>query len=111
MIVCFLSRLPVAPAPATSMIVTTYHDFGLLWWVICPVCPTQSRDITSLAWSRTCGGGRWGGLGGGWGGLGGGWGGLGGGWGGLGGGWGVLEGGVAGVRGAVAGGQGGLRVG
>src|SRR5215472_3967105 len=67
MIVCFLSRLPVAPAPATSMIVTTYHDFGLLWWVICPVCPTQSRDITSLAWSRTCGGGRWGGLGGGWG--------------------------------------------
>src|SRR5215472_1449087 len=77
MIFCFLSRLPVAPAPATSVILTTYHDFGLLWWVICPVCPTQSRDITSLAWSWTCGGGRWGGLGGGWGGLGGGWGGFG----------------------------------
>src|SRR5215472_13889749 len=73
MIFCFLSRLPVAPAPATSVILTTYHDFGLLWWVICPVCPTQSRDITSLGWARTGGGGRWGGLGGGWGGLGGGW--------------------------------------
>src|SRR5215471_839413 len=66
MIICLLSRLPVAPAPATSMIVTTYHDFGLLWWVICPVCPTQSRDITSLGWARTGGGDRWGGFGGGW---------------------------------------------
>src|SRR5215471_4858090 len=73
MIICLLSRLPVAAAPATSMIVTTYHDFGLLRWVICPVCPTQSRDITSLGWARTGGGGRRGGLGGGWGGLGGGW--------------------------------------
>src|SRR5262249_57540069 len=41
------------------MIKATYHDFRLLRWVICPVCPTQTRDITSSGWVRTgSGGGR-----------------------------------------------------
>src|SRR5215813_7430850 len=31
----------------------TYHDFRPLWWVICPVCPAQTRDITSSGWART----------------------------------------------------------
>jgi len=28
------------------MIISTYHDFGWVRWVICPVCPTRTRDIT-----------------------------------------------------------------
>src|SRR5215472_580608 len=41
------------------MIMTTYHDFRSLRWAIRPVCPTQTRDITSSGWVRTgSGGGR-----------------------------------------------------
>jgi hypothetical protein len=32
---------------------TSCHDFGLLRWAICPVCPAQTRDITSLGRART----------------------------------------------------------
>jgi hypothetical protein len=47
------------PADGTPMIKATYHDFRLLRWAICPVCPTQTRDITSSGWARTgSGGGR-----------------------------------------------------
>ena len=35
------------------MIMTTYYDFRSLRWVICPVCPAQTRDITSSGWVRT----------------------------------------------------------
>src|SRR5215468_7276200 len=45
------------------MIKATYHDFRLLRWVICPVCPTKSRDITSSGWARTGSGGGRGGFG------------------------------------------------
>src|SRR5215472_14637927 len=34
------------------MIMTTCHDFWSLRWVICPVCPAQTRDITSSGWVR-----------------------------------------------------------
>src|SRR5262249_35405621 len=54
---------PLAPVRRTgSMIMTPYHDFGLLRWAICPVCPTEIRDITSLC---ACGMGCDGGCGGG----------------------------------------------
>src|SRR5215471_18059695 len=41
----------------SSMIISSYHDFRSLRRPICPVCPTQTRDITSSGWERTDGGG------------------------------------------------------
>src|SRR5262249_31373996 len=29
------------------MIIPSCHDFRSLWWAVCPICPTQARDITS----------------------------------------------------------------
>src|SRR5215472_4985250 len=37
---------------------TSCHDFRSLRWVICPVCPTQTRDITSSGRTAADGGGR-----------------------------------------------------
>jgi len=35
------------------MIIASYHDFWSLLQAICPVCPTQTRDITSSGRPRT----------------------------------------------------------
>src|SRR5215470_12180926 len=50
-----------ALAPPLSMIIASYHDFRSLRRVICPVCPAQTRDITSSGGrgrAATDGGGR-----------------------------------------------------
>src|SRR5215468_4255481 len=45
------------------MIIASYHGFRSPRWAICPVCPTQTRDITSSGRARTgsgCGRGGFG---------------------------------------------------
>src|SRR5262249_36511073 len=53
-----LSDLASHPPAVVSMITTTFHEFWWVRWVICPVCPTQTRDITSSGSGRPAGGGR-----------------------------------------------------